>query len=82
VTVAAATGSNSAEIVGVDCPGNSRALGGGGTATNHQIVRSVPLKNNSTSELAADGDTPTGWLIEYDSIPNGQTATVYATCVQ
>jgi hypothetical protein len=80
VTVTTATGALGAEIVGVDCPGTQRALGGGGGASSHQLDRSVPLKNNSTSEPAGNGDTPTGWLIEFQNIPNGETATVYAIC--
>ena len=82
MTVATATGALSAETVAVDCPGSQRALGGGGSPSgNKQINRTVPLKNNSTTEIAADGDTPTGWLVEYQSIGNNETATVYAICV-
>jgi hypothetical protein len=81
VTVATATGAASAEIVGVDCPGSRRAIGGGGSSPSNQLERSVPLKNNSTTEVAADGDTPTGWLVEYNNVGNSETATVFAICV-
>lgn len=80
-TVALATGAASAEIVGVDCPGNRRAIAGGGSSPSNQLERSVPLRNDSTSELAADGDTPTGWLVEFNNVGNNETATVYAICV-
>ena len=66
MTVVTANGANGAESVGVDCAGSARALGGGGVTTdtngfNNLIVRSVPLEDNSTTNVAESGDTPTGW---------------------
>ncbi|HET7235758.1 MAG TPA: hypothetical protein VFK59_04915 [Actinomycetota bacterium] len=63
--------------VGVDCPGSTRATGGGGAAgfigTNGSgapavssfeipLVATVPLEKNSTDDLAETGDTATGWF--------------------
>ncbi len=83
VTVVSAIGASGAEIVGVDCPGNAKAIGGGGAptaATN--VQRSQPLKANSTSDIAANGDTPTGWLVEFANIANNQTGTAFAICAE
>lgn len=63
--------------VGVDCPGNAIATGGGGWAfggvTNGQgdaaatttftfLVATVPLEQNTTGNIAEAGDVPTGWF--------------------
>jgi hypothetical protein len=84
VTVAVATGASGAESIGVDCPGTARALGGGGSTTDTSpgfgVLRSVPLENNSTTDVAEAGDAPTGWLLEYEAISFGDTVSVYAIC--
>lgn len=63
--------------VGVDCPGNAIATGGGGwvfagvtgfqadipaTNTFLFLVATVPLEQNSTANIAEPGDVPTGWF--------------------
>jgi hypothetical protein len=82
VTVTTATGALGVEIVGVDCPGNAKAVGGGGAPTSStNIQRSQPLEGNSTSDVAEHGDDPTGWLVEFANIGTNQSATVFAVCV-
>lgn len=81
VTVAAATAAAGAEVAAVDCPGEARAVGGGSAAGNNNLRRSVPLRAGSTSDLAGDGDVPTGWLVEYSAVANNEAVSVYAICV-
>jgi hypothetical protein len=71
----------------VDCPGDGIALGGGGDSDDpspgNGWLISAPLENNSTTDLAEDGDVPTGWYVEWediDAIGNQDNATVYAIC--
>jgi hypothetical protein len=70
---------------GVDCPGTGRAFGGGGTITDTgaNMNGSVPLEGNSTTDVAEDGDTPTGWAVRYRSGSAPYAAgeiTVFAIC--
>jgi hypothetical protein len=58
---------------------------GGGTSTTDPtpgagLLESVPTRLNSTTELAEDGDVPTGWWVRWANISNGKTVTVYAIC--
>jgi hypothetical protein len=90
--------------VGVDCPGDATATGGGGyalggvlpntgdvaaTSTFLFLVASVPLEQNSQTNIAEAGDRPTGWFaiglphiftntlgVEPTPVP----VTVYAVC--
>jgi hypothetical protein len=85
--VAIATGSPGAESVGVDCAGSARAVGGGASTTDDSpgdFYRSVPLENNSTTDVAEAGDTPTGWFVEWEGIGNFSnpqpTVSAYAIC--
>jgi hypothetical protein len=63
--------------VGVDCPGDAFATGGGGSATLNRgttapngptsetpipLVATFPLERGSTSDAAESGDDPTGWF--------------------
>ena len=78
--------------LGVDCPGDATATGGGGTITFGSLTSSVPLEHDSTVDVAETGDRSTGWWVagtlgfnNVVSIPagNGQqapTVTVYAVC--
>jgi hypothetical protein len=56
---------------GVDCPGATRALGGGGHTTlelEANMNGSVPIEQNSsgiTADVAEDGDVPTGWAVRF-----------------
>ena len=63
--------------VGVDCPGDSTATGGGGyTSSQNTLVASVPLEANSnTDNFAETGDRPTGWFAA-----GSPPITVYAVC--
>jgi hypothetical protein len=79
-------------LFGVDCPGVGQiALAGGGSNTDgglagepvSNIQRSVPLEADSTTDVAEDGDTPTGWGIAWrGGLPPyaAGTITVYAIC--
>lgn len=68
--------SNGGLGVGVDCPGDARATGGGGRSTgggtttgetsivsgfSQPLVATYPLEKNSTTDAAEIGDKATGW---------------------
>jgi hypothetical protein len=75
---------------GVDCPGDARAVGGGGVNadTSANMSGSGPTEQNASGlspDLADDGETPTGWAIRYRSGSDPYSATdevqVWAVCV-
>jgi hypothetical protein len=84
VTVATATGAAAADLIGVDCAGSARALGGGVTTADLTpgagLLTSAPTEGDSTTDLAENGDTPTGWFGEFDDISGADTITVFAIC--
>ncbi len=68
-----------ADRFGVDCPGTGTpALGGGGFSDNQDLQASVPLENDSTTDIAEDGDPPTGWFVIYAG--SASDLAVFATC--
>jgi hypothetical protein len=64
------------------CPGGRRATGGGGStspSTGAILERSVPT-DAAGNPLTADGQTPFGWLVEFNA-PTNADLTVYAKCI-
>jgi hypothetical protein len=79
--VATNIGADNDASVGVDCPGSAVALGGGGSTNDTNdpaLVLSAPLEADNT--IAEDGDTPTGWFVDFDNVGNSDNVTAYAIC--
>ncbi|HET7235761.1 MAG TPA: hypothetical protein VFK59_04930 [Actinomycetota bacterium] len=66
--------------VGVDCPGDATATGGGASTSvnSNTLYSSFPLEGNTSTNNynpAETGDTPTGWYAQ-----GSPPVTVYAVC--